>query len=73
MRYGITLSSNDLPSLSATVSNLFGGLGLLRIFPGKVLGRFLQNLAVFMKWCDAISVDNLWRSLTIQWWGVGTR
>jgi hypothetical protein len=38
----------------------------------KVLGRFLQNLAVFMKWCDASSVDSLWQPLTTQWWGVGT-
>ena len=41
-------------------------------FLNKVLGRFLQNVAVFMKWCDASSVDSLLRSLTIQWWGVGT-
>jgi len=47
-------------------------IGAVAVFPGRVLGRFLQNLAVFMKWCDVRSVDSLWRSLTVQWWGVGT-
>ncbi len=48
-------------------------IGVVAVFSDAVLGRFLQNLAVFMNWCDMSSVDSLWWSLTIQWWGVGTR
>ena len=41
-------------------------------FPGKVFGRFLQNVAVPMNWCDVNSVDSLWLSLQMQRQGVET-
>ncbi|CAI8746562.1 hypothetical protein EMIT0P74_130141 [Pseudomonas sp. IT-P74] len=41
-------------------------------FPGKVLGRFLQNVAAFMNWCHEGAADSLCQPLTTQWWGVGT-
>jgi len=41
-------------------------------FPGKVVGNFLQVVAVFMNWFEMFSTDSLWWSLRIQWQGVGT-
>jgi hypothetical protein len=41
-------------------------------FPGKVIGSFLQVVAVSMNWFEMHSIDSLWWSLKIQWRGVGT-
>ena len=41
-------------------------------FLGKVIGSFLQLVAVSMNWCEMRSIDSLWWSLKIQWQGVGT-
>ena len=40
-------------------------------FPGKVVGSFLQLVAVSMNWCEMRSMDSLWLSLRMQWQGVG--
>lgn len=40
---------------------------------GKVLGRLLQNVAASMNRENVGFMDSLLWSLTIQWWGVGTR
>ena len=41
-------------------------------FLGKVVGSFLQVVAVCMNWWEVRSIDSLWWSLKIQWQGVGT-
>ncbi|KMM92197.1 hypothetical protein ACFQD2_24380 [Pseudomonas lini] len=39
-------------------------------FLGKVIGSFLQLVAVSMNWCEMRSIDSLWLSLRMQWQGV---
>ncbi len=38
----------------------------------KLVGSFLQPVAVSMNWCEVISMDSLWLSLQMQRQGVGT-
>jgi hypothetical protein len=40
-------------------------------FLDKVVGSFLQLVAVSMNWCEMFSIDSLWLSLQMQWQGVG--
>ncbi|RON17413.1 hypothetical protein BK662_06685 [Pseudomonas frederiksbergensis] len=41
-------------------------------FLDKLVGSFLQLVAISMNWCEMRSIDILWRPLKIQWQGVGT-
>ncbi|PTT96304.1 hypothetical protein DBR45_44490 [Pseudomonas sp. HMWF031] len=47
-------------------------MGAAAKFPGKFFGHFLQNVTVSMNCWSFGFMGSLWRSLTIQWWGVGT-
>jgi hypothetical protein len=54
-------------------TNLLGDRGgTAAKFLSKVVGNFLQDVAVFMNWCEMSSIDSLWQSLQMQWQGVGT-
>ncbi|WP_218028107.1 hypothetical protein, partial [Pseudomonas migulae] len=48
--------------------------GVLQVakFLGKVVGSFLQVVAVSMNWCEVNSMDSLWLSQQEQRQGVGT-
>jgi hypothetical protein len=54
-----------------SVSNLFIGFGPLRKFRARS-SDISFNVTVSMNCWSFGFMGSLWRSLTIQWWGVGT-